>query len=115
MTSPKRHRQKSFATSGSALIETMLTPTASISPSTENHLTISSRKESSQINERIDLPRQTLCFEQNDGFHGESKLVHDHIEIISKTTTKNKDISKTVVDEILSNGEDDWVLFNLDK
>jgi len=114
MTSSKRIRQsmlmreKNFATSTSAFIETKLTSTTNISQSTENH------KESSEANQLVDSQ------EQIDEFHhGKSKLVQDHFEIISKITAKNKhanaNITKTIVDKTQSNNEDDWVLFNSKK
>jgi len=99
--------EKNFATSTSAFIETKLTPTASISQTTENH------KKSSQTNQLVDLQQQT------DGFYSKSKLIEDHYDIIPKLSTKNKhmnaNITKTIVDKTRNNSEDDWVLFNSEK
>jgi hypothetical protein len=114
MTSSKRLRQsmlireKNFATSTSAFIETKLTSTTNISQSTEN------RKESSEANQLVDSQQQIDEFH-----HGKSKLVQDHFEIISKITTKNKhanaNTTKTIVDKTQNNNEDDWVLFSSKK
>jgi hypothetical protein len=124
MTAPERYRQsmltreKDFSTSTSGFIGTILSPTTSISPTTENHLNISNRQESSQLNQQIDFQKQTLHFEQKDEFHQKkSHLIQNHFEITSKPRTKNKQkivsVTDTIVDETQSNSEDDWVLFNL--
>ncbi len=88
-------REKTYAASTSALIEPILTSITNISQTTENHLNISNRKESSQVSQSVNLQ------EQRD----------DKFEIISKTKTKNKyaNITKAIVDETQNNGEDDWV------
>jgi hypothetical protein len=93
-------REKTYAASTSALIEPILTSITNISQTTENHLNISNRKESSQASQPVNLQAQR-----------DDKLVHDQFEIISKTKTKNKyaNITKAIVDERQNNGEDDWV------
>jgi hypothetical protein len=91
MTTSKRHREKNFATSTSALIETS---TTNISQTTES-------KESSQVNQLVNSEK--------------SKLIQNHFEIITKTKHTNDNITKTIVDRTQINNEDDWVLFNLKK
>jgi hypothetical protein len=124
MTAPKRFRrsmvthEKDFVASTSTFIGPILTPTASISPTIETHSKISNLKETSPPNQLINLQNQTLHFEQKDRFdQKKSQLVQNHFEIVSKLTTKNQqkmiNVTKTIVDEIPTNGEDDWVLFKL--
>ncbi|CAF2768903.1 unnamed protein product [Rotaria sp. Silwood2] len=113
MAAPKRHRQrilidnKHFSISPSTVVETLLTPTISISRTTDNHLNISNNKEPIQANQLVDLQQQ------RDRLDKKSKLIQDDFEIISKTITNNKhtndNITKTIINEIQSNKEDDWV------
>jgi hypothetical protein len=89
-------RDKNFATSTSAFIETQLIQTSSISQATEN------QKESSYDNQRSDLHQQT------DAFEVPSKIV-------AKNKHTNANITKTIVEKTQSTCEDDWVLLHSEK
>ncbi|CAF0802994.1 unnamed protein product [Rotaria sordida] len=116
MAASKRLRQriltdnKNFPISSSTFIETPLTSTISISGTTYNHLNIFNHKESIQATELVNLQQQQ---QQRDRFDEKFKLIQNNFEIIPKTTINNKhtnaNITKTIVDEIQSNNEDDWV------